>query len=438
MPSLPEQASNAAIQHWYDKYVTEAIRANYLQARLEKLEARADKLNGELVDALDRCRHLAGEAQEADDERGRAVAGLEEAAAEFERRAAECSTLPRSLRGPGGWKVSGAQLIAKVGQVLIERDEAAQQERQRVREALFSELEAAGWSARLADVLTAVVWPFAATKAGRCPNFEEVPAECDCLACKAVTLLAEWEDSDSAPPPQAVQGQTESDREKAVRSVVGAFGHVIRDAYDTDRPDEQALDPEGDLLPPLADAAGAFADGVPFSQVFAMLPDEGVWAAADTLRQTIELALPDCQPEKAKTHFAHCNACGYNACGYADEDGVSSCTNCGAQMQRLPVASVSKEALDWAAANMPRPAVQGQTIPDDYWREVPCGHPPDPVAMYGSEGKPICHCGCLLEVSHALPAPEEAPGPIVNCQKCGCYVAIPPKPDCQPEKGGEG
>lgn len=63
------------------------------------------------------------------------------------------------------------------------------------------------WSAGLADALTAVVWPFAATKPGRCPNFEEIPEECDCVACKAVTLLAQWEDSDSAPPQQAVQGE---------------------------------------------------------------------------------------------------------------------------------------------------------------------------------------------------------------------------------------
>lgn len=67
----------------------------------------------------------------------------------------------------------------------------------------------------------------------------------------------------------------------------------------------------------------------------------------------------------------------------------------------------------------------GKETPREYWREVPCGHPPDPVAMFG-EGGPVCHCGCGLEVATALPIqPPGAPGPIVNCQKCGCYVAIP-------------
>ncbi len=81
-------------------------------------------------------------------------------------------------------------------------------------------------------------------------------------------------------------------------------------------------------------------------------------------------------------------------------------------------------------------------IPENYWRDIPCGHPPDPVAMYGSEGHPVCHCGCILDPadSAGLPQPPEAPGAIVNCQKCGCYVAIPPKPvstQPAPESGSE-
>jgi hypothetical protein len=77
-------------------------------------------------------------------------------------------------------------------------------------------------------------------------------------------------------------------------------------------------------------------------------------------------------------------------------------------------------------------------IPDDYWRRVPCGHPPDPVAMYGDEGRPVCHCGVLLDPAATgdFPVPSEAPGPIVPCQACGCYVAIPPPPTTGDPAGG--
>ena len=83
---------------------------------------------------------------------------------------------------------------------------------------------------------------------------------------------------------------------------------------------------------------------------------------------------------------------------------------------------------------------EGEAIPRDYWREVPCGHPPDPVAMYGRDGNPVCHCGCTLDPAkgQGLPQPPEAPGPIVNCPGCGCYVAIPPKSTpTQPLQGSE-
>jgi hypothetical protein len=68
-------------------------------------------------------------------------------------------------------------------------------------------------------------------------------------------------------------------------------------------------------------------------------------------------------------------------------------------------------------------------IPRDYWREVPCGHPPDPVAMFGAHGEPVCHCGCILDGEATSPeVVPEAPGPIVYCQSCGCHVAVPPAP----------
>lgn len=68
-----------------------------------------------------------------------------------------------------------------------------------------------------------------------------------------------------------------------------------------------------------------------------------------------------------------------------------------------------------------------EPIPRSYWREAPCGHPPDPVAMYGRGGEPVCHCGCILDQQDGIEV-EEAPGPIVLCSKCGCHVAIPPQP----------
>lgn len=79
-----------------------------------------------------------------------------------------------------------------------------------------------------------------------------------------------------------------------------------------------------------------------------------------------------------------------------------------------------------------RPESEGaaaeQRPPDSFWREVPCGHPQDPVAWWGAEG-PFCHCGGGLDLKDALPEqPPEAPGPIVPCDKCGCFPAIPPKP----------
>jgi hypothetical protein len=72
-------------------------------------------------------------------------------------------------------------------------------------------------------------------------------------------------------------------------------------------------------------------------------------------------------------------------------------------------------------------------IPDDFWREVPCGHPPAPVAALvtdcgGCTGTHwVCHCGSTLELFHAVSdgKAEDAPGPIVPCETCGCHVAIP-------------
>ena len=49
-----------------------------------------------------------------------------------------------------------------------------------------------------------------------------------------------------------------------------------------------------------------------------------------------------------------------------------------------------------------------------FWREVPCGHPPDPVATLTPSGFLVCHCGWLVEPG----------GPLIQqCPGCGCHVA---------------
>jgi hypothetical protein len=91
--------------------------------------------------------------------------------------------------------------------------------------------------------------------------------------------------------------------------------------------------------------------------------------------------------------------------------------------------TIFRAAYEAAVADLRRVAVRddperASEIPRSYWREVPCGHPPDPVR--NPEGVPICHCGWGLDDARACEPVPEAPGPIVNCDKCGCYVAIPP------------
>lgn len=86
-----------------------------------------------------------------------------------------------------------------------------------------------------------------------------------------------------------------------------------------------------------------------------------------------------------------------------------------------------------------RDASPPERIPHGFWRALPCGHPPDPVAVW-FDGEPVCHCGDRLRLDEALPIkPPEAPGPIVPCGKCGCHVAVPPnEPDPPPDQQGEG
>jgi hypothetical protein len=74
--------------------------------------------------------------------------------------------------------------------------------------------------------------------------------------------------------------------------------------------------------------------------------------------------------------------------------------------------------------------------PDDWWRGVPCGHPPDPVAWI-IEGKPTCHCGWYI--GDAAPCGSHVDGTIVPCQQCGCHVLIRTQNDpCPPASVADG
>ncbi len=59
--------------------------------------------------------------------------------------------------------------------------------------------------------------------------------------------------------------------------------------------------------------------------------------------------------------------------------------------------------------------------PDSFWREVPCGHPPEPVAWLSPSG-PVCHCGCGLDTTNVMQLNDGRQ--LVPCGKCGCYVSI--------------
>lgn len=58
-----------------------------------------------------------------------------------------------------------------------------------------------------------------------------------------------------------------------------------------------------------------------------------------------------------------------------------------------------------------------------FWREVPCGHPPDPIAARMPDGHLACHCGWGLD--DVQPITRVDPLDIVPCDKCGCYVGVP-------------
>lgn len=91
----------------------------------------------------------------------------------------------------------------------------------------------------------------------------------------------------------------------------------------------------------------------------------------------------------------------------------------------MPAYLVDDEA--WAAAEakaddlLAKPPQQPDRRP--LFNGAGCGHPPDPIAekigvRWG------CHCGVLLDPARGHEI-EEALGPVVQCDGCGCHVAIP-------------
>lgn len=98
--------------------------------------------------------------------------------------------------------------------------------------------------------------------------------------------------------------------------------------------------------------------------------------------------------------------------------------------------AVGRDGDDGDAASSLSVSASGATlIPRDFWREVPCGHPPDPIAMFvvvervDHDSYWVCHCGNALNPMESISdgVEEGAPGPIVTCSDCGCHVALAPE-----------
>lgn len=65
--------------------------------------------------------------------------------------------------------------------------------------------------------------------------------------------------------------------------------------------------------------------------------------------------------------------------------------------------------------------VEPSKPPLEFWREVPCGHPPNPVACR-TESVLVCHCGQFLDFNHGRWLRQRL---VASCDNCGCLVAHP-------------
>ena len=106
---------------------------------------------------------------------------------------------------------------------------------------------------------------------------------------------------------------------------------------------------------------------------------------------------------------------------------------------RIAFKALAEEGWNAALAAAPddpqQPDGERMKPPADFWRPVPCGHPPDPVGWQNPEGLWACHCGSLLNPEEVLPTRPGGPKPLVACHKCGCVVLLAAAPS---EEGGDG
>lgn len=72
-----------------------------------------------------------------------------------------------------------------------------------------------------------------------------------------------------------------------------------------------------------------------------------------------------------------------------------------------------RDALDGVLADQAKTQTAGEPHMG-FWRPVPCGHPPNPIAARAKGGNLVCHCGTFV---------NEAPPLIELCRTCGCHVA---------------
>ena len=155
----------------------------------------------------------------------------------------------------------------------------------------------------------------------------------------------------------------------------------------------------------------------------------------DEIEAIVALAAPPSGAEAGEARQEHpqfCSTpdCGLRATTVKQLDAVRwgpVCDDCAAVPPTGTDTDLFADLVDLARAHhgiaVP-PSGAEAAPPADFWREVPCGHPTDPVAWAGPDGY-VCHCGCLLDGKQGQHVPE-APGPVVLCSKCGCHVACPP------------
>jgi hypothetical protein len=253
---------------------------------------------------------------------------------------------------------------------------------------------------------------------------------------------------------------------------LGASGSDVQRLWPNYRPVPPS--PHPDSLPLLtertnADLFAVIFEALRFAPAQIVDGDDRRWVAADALDATHALARrvaalseeveelragvgvsdsPDgdlgSAPAERVTHGRHCPC---SACAREDWSRITApCGMHGADCPReyAPTAAEGRSPnpveSSVAGVGVARPAepppdlvsadksarVVHNGVPDDFWRKMPCGHPPDPLAALTADGHWICHCGWVLDPEDAVSSghAEGAPGRIVPCGRCGCYPAL--------------